>query len=65
MKTGKDLKLIFLEQSKMTPSLDKYKIRMMNKGFEIKDDQKLSTHTLNADSLIQVMVRENIPDDNL
>jgi len=61
MKTGKDLKLLYLQISGMKPpSLEKYKVRMLNKGFEIKDDQKLCTHSISKDSSVQVMVKENI-----
>jgi len=61
---GKDLKLLYLKLNKLEPSLEKYKIRMMNKGFEIKDDQKLSTHTINKDSSVQVIMKEIIPGED-
>jgi len=64
MKYGKDLKLLYLKLNKLEPSLEKYKIRMMNKGFEIKDDQKLSTHTINKDSSVQVIMKEIIPGED-
>ncbi len=65
MKTGKDLKLLFLKLNNLSESLDKYKVRMMNKGFEIKDEQKLYTHTINKDSSVQVMCREVTLDEML
>lgn len=56
LKTGKDLKLLYLQNNKLSP--DKYIVRLFNKGFEIKDDHKLSTHTINKDSNVQIVVKE-------
>jgi len=64
MKTGKDLKLLYLTLNNMTPSLEKYKVRMLNKGFEIKDDHKLCTHTISKDTNVQVMVKEIVPGED-
>jgi hypothetical protein len=65
MKTGKDLKLEYLKLNKLTPDLGKYKVRMMNKGFEIKDEQKLCTHTISKDSNVQVIIKEIGPEDEV
>ncbi len=47
----------------LTPSLEKYKVRLMNKGFEIKDEHKLSTHTISQDSNVQVILKEIEPEE--
>ena len=56
MKTGSDLKKMYMKNNGLSP--DKYKLRLFNKGFEIKDEHQLLTNTINKDSNVQVVVKE-------
>lgn len=60
MKTGRDLKEKFMADNNL--NINEYKVRLMNKGFEIKDDQKLCTHSITKDTNVQV-IASKIPKD--
>ncbi len=39
-------------------------MRLFNKGFEIKDEHKLYTHTISKETNVQIVVKEIEPEDN-
>jgi len=59
-KTGKDIKDLYLRTC--NKSNDKYKLRLINRGFEILDEHVLSTHKFNKDFQVQVLMKEIIDD---
>jgi hypothetical protein len=53
--TGKDLKDRYMKENGI--SNEKHNIRLLNRGHEIKDEHKLFTHKISADSNIQVLIK--------
>lgn len=54
--TGLDIKILYMKNNKIDPK--KFRLRLFNKGFEIKDEHKLYTHNINKESNVQVAVKE-------
>lgn len=53
--TGKDVKERYMKENGL--SKEKHAVRLLNRGHEIKDEHKLFTHEISADSNIQVLIK--------